>query len=221
MEKQQKNKGSIMLLVVILIAVVILLNTSVMSMTVLNYRMRLTNTVLIENMQKSDSGIDEAYALSMMSYELAYHNTEAYVEELLAAINQDIVDLNNGQANYVSCENKKYIDSISLTMNNGALENQFLLYFQSSFDSDYKRSISDFHSQIDSDIKLALTGPKSQAKNKVYHVASSYENEGVTRKNSINLVVLPPDFDLSDSITTINLPQIPIVRNRWRIEYGE
>ena len=59
--KRKVKKGSSLLYVVIISAVLITLGTAIISLTVVDYKMRIGEETKIKNLYGSESGIEEAY----------------------------------------------------------------------------------------------------------------------------------------------------------------
>lgn len=81
------KEGSVMVLLVLVIAITTLLGTSIMCITMTNYKMKTTNSDIIDNSYASESALDEGYALVMKTYDDAYNDTENYIVDLTQKIN--------------------------------------------------------------------------------------------------------------------------------------
>ena len=60
-KKLFNNKGSTMVMLVIAVAVISLLGTSILAVTLMNYRIKLANTEMKTAFYLSESGLDRAY----------------------------------------------------------------------------------------------------------------------------------------------------------------
>lgn len=83
------NKGSTLLLLVISLAVISILGTSVMAVTMMNLKVKKTNTEIKETFYKSESGLDKAYDVTYNLVIDAINKSNKSTQVFLQQFNQD------------------------------------------------------------------------------------------------------------------------------------
>lgn len=95
-KKLFNNKGSTMLILVIAIAVISLLGTSILAVTMMNYKIKLANTEMKEAFYLSESGLDKAYEkaydLIVKAVEKADEKADAFVDDFDADRMFDLIE---------------------------------------------------------------------------------------------------------------------------------
>jgi len=218
----KKDDGGILILLVYVIGIVLVLSATVMSTTVMSYKMRLSNITYVSNAYMSDGGLDEANALAIMSYEETCTATMEHITEIMEGTAESIEKINAGEQNYILSPYRKYIHPLNLTLLQDEIKREYESCFIKVFKDVYTGRINDFHSEIDEKINIMLKGIEYTSGKSIYSMESSYSKKGITRKNSVELTIIYPEisFDDEDNVEIVH-HDAPVSRNNWRVLYGQ
>lgn len=221
MGRIQKDDGGILILLVYVIAIVLLLSVTVMSTTVMSYKMRLSNITFVSNAYMSDGGLDEANALAILTYEKTSSGTMEYITELVQETYKSIGKIKTGETSYVLSPYRKYIHPIDLTLQQGEVIKEFEKHFRQAFRDGYSGRINDFESRIDGGINVNITRISNMSASSTYSIESTYSSKGITRKNRVDLIITFPEISINDEAVELVLYDAPVSRNNWRILYAQ
>jgi hypothetical protein len=191
MNNIKNEKGSIMVLLILVIAVTSLLGTSILSITFLNYKMRRTNSDIVENSYMSESGIDEGYALCRKLYDDVYIESENYISNLVEDINLDISKITCGEINLSESSYNNYI-SMDNKIKKDAVDLKFRYFFEDKYSNELKDMFAVFSSKISTDINLNATVYEFSLHRELIVLKSSYEENSIKKYNSVDITVNSP-----------------------------
>lgn len=196
------RQGSVMVLLVLVIAVATLLGTSIMCISMINYKMKITNSSIVENSYASESALDEGHALVIKAYGDAYSSTENYITDLTQKVNLDIQRIVKGEISYSESLYTNYI-SAEKKIKRDSIDAKFRYHFEEEFKELTSDGFTNFQSIINPDSKLtANVGDFSIDHKSIIYLKSEYEENSIRRFNSEEIVVTSPivDTDYSDEI---------------------
>lgn len=187
-------EGSIMILLVLVIAVMALLGTLSLRISNINYKMRITNSKVIENSYMSESGIDEGYALAICVYDQIYTESENYISDLISSINIDINDIACGKIYYIDSEYTKFID-VNNKLVKSAVDNNFRAFFEKRYIEEINSRFNSFSSKINSKIELDANINNFHFHNSIIELKSKYMDNSITRCHKARLTVKSPTIE--------------------------
>jgi len=170
----------------------------------LNYRMKTTNSSIVENSYASESALDEGYALVMKTYGDVYTSSENYIVDLTQKINLDIQRIVKGEISLAESEYYNYITSDN-KVKRDSIDSKFRIHFEEEFIDSVNESFTSFESKISPEFKLtANAGGFSIFHKSIIYMKSEYEENSIKRFNSEEIVVTSPLVDTSYSNDTIS-----------------
>lgn len=191
--------GSVMVLLVLVIAITTLLGTSIMCITMTNYKMKTTNSDIIDNSYASESALDEGYALANKTYDDAYNETENYIVDLTQKINLDIQRIIKEEISYGDSDYRSYI-TLDNKLKKDSVDAKFRAHFEEVLVNNLSVRFSNFESRVSPDFKLtASVGNFSIFHKSIISLKSEYEKNSIKRLNSEEIVVASPLVDTSYS----------------------
>jgi len=212
-KKLFSNKGSTMVMLVMAVAVISLLGTSILAVTMMNYKIKKANTDIKEAFYKSESGLDKAYEKAYMLIEEAVGKANGkakefidYYEEHEAEIIEEII-AGGGE------EHRRYfilsvVDTdITYSLDYNALQNEA----KNVFESVYKdRILAEDAYAAESDIAEVIEGvsdstlaveikntPLSFSGNKLtVKIESQYTSDkGITRTTAVDMNISVANYN--------------------------
>ena len=171
LKRISNNKGSTMVLLVVAIAVISLLGTSILGVTMMNYKIKKTNSDLKYSFYMSETGLDIAYA-------------EAY-----AVILQAVEDANDAAQKEFERHNEKYRVELSMApeLNSNIIE-----------DSDGDVFYEYIQEEIKRWAKAEFEGEYVNAvKDNIIDSLNGVNSDGILLSNSEKLLKLDIDTDES------------------------
>lgn len=151
----RKKKGSSLITVVILSGILITVGTAILSMTVGDYKMRITESTRIKNLYSSESGLDGAYDILIKTFDAAavygvkevesYKKTDTFIIDVAkdlklqaATLKNDIISIRNSNADNKDTRIKAKNKQIDL------LNEQIKIEEDKAIDSYFKMEFNDF-----------------------------------------------------------------------------
>jgi hypothetical protein len=198
------KEGSVMVLLVLVIAITTLLGTTIMCVSMINYKMKITNSDIINNSYSSESALDEGYALIIKTYDDSYNEAKNYITDFTQNINVDIQRIARGEISYGDSDYSSYI-SLDNKIRKDSVAAIFRAHFEELFFDSLSVSFSDFESNINPDFKLtASVGDFSIFHKSIINLKSEYEENSIKRFNSEEIVVTSPLVDTSYSESIVS-----------------
>jgi len=225
------KKGSTMVLLVIAIGVISLLGTSVLGVTMMNYKVKKTNTEIKEAFYMAESGLDYSYAKAyeLVSEAVQHANKEA--ENFIALFSYDNPDLDSLMALYPLCIEKNEEDSELIGMNYTFIEKEIQKQAEKEFRRYYEEYLTTFNydNKGNDDIKTAVATPaesnpavtvsgnyewtamSGDDKEKMtLSITSEYKNKkNISRTTTVNLIVYTPEYNEPYIVETEVIPVNP------------
>lgn len=180
LKRISNNKGSTMVLLVVAIAVISLLGTSILGVTMMNYKIKKTNSDLKYSFYMSETGLDIAYA-------------EAY-----AVILQAVEDANDAAQKEFERHNEQYRLELSMApeLNSNIIE-----------DSDGDGIYEYIQEEIKRRAKAEFEGEYVNAvKDNIIDSLNGVNSDGILLSNSEKLLKLDIDTDESFNNFSFNTP---------------
>lgn len=225
------KKGSTMVLLVIAIGVISLLGTSVLGVTMMNYKVKKTNTEIKEAFYMAESGLDHSYAKAyeLVSEAVQHANKEA--ENFIALFSYDNPDLDSLMTLYPLCIEKDEEDPELIGMNYKFIEKEIQKQAEKEFRRYYEEYLTTFNydNKGNDDIKTAVATPAES--NPAVTVSGNYEwtavhgddkekmtlsinSEYKNKKNiykttTVNLIVYTPEYNEPYIVETEVIPVNP------------
>lgn len=214
--------GGIMILLLYVVAIVLLLSVTVMSTTVMSYKMRLSNVTYVSNAYMSDGGLVEGKALAILAYYEVCSKAEEHITEIVEGTIDSIGRIESGETGYVLSPYKKYIHPLDLRLLTGEVRKEYRSYFNLAFRAYYTDAINRFVSQIDDAINVKMTRISSSSNQGTYSLESTYTKKGITRKNGMDIVINYPEIIFGEDFTfEIEHHPHQVTDNNWRVLYGQ
>ncbi len=203
-------------------AIILMLGSSVMATSVLSHQMRSTNATYVDNAYLSEAGLDEAYALAILTYHQAIEIASEKSNALLDSIVQDQIAIQSDSLDYYHSTYFTYLDHASLALKQNVLDQTFKDYFSTLYYESYLACIETFQSQIDEGIQVVLVSATMSGNKLWFLLQSTYKEHGIPRHHQFELQVIPPNlsyFQADDPFDLLTDSAIMILN--WRIVYGE
>jgi hypothetical protein len=221
MRPLERDDGGILILLVYVIAIVLLLSVTVMSTTVMSYKMRLSNITYVSNAYMSDGGLDEANWLAILTYEKTSSETMEYITGLIQKTHKSIDKINAGEKSYVLSPYRKYIHPLDLTLKQGEVIKEYERHFRQAFLDGFTGKINDFESRIDGGINVNITRISNMSGSSTFSIESTYRSKGIARNNRVDLLITYPQMSIKDGNIEIFHHDAPVSRSNWRILYAQ
>lgn len=193
--KLNNNKGFTLILVLLVIAILSILGTTLIGMTIANYKMKLVNTKAKQSFYLSEAGLEESYA---KVYNL--------INDSLVVANSSVEDFLDDFSYEQEIQNElDGIDSLYID-ENGQIDEDYLQdkmnhVFKLEFESNIKGLIKDtientdeYHKEYDS-IEVLESSPKFKNEIMELTIKSTYSVDDVKRKSQVDLVITTPDYN--------------------------
>lgn len=202
MKNLKNNKGSTLILLVFVIAILSILGTTLMGITMTNYKMKLVNSKAKQSFYMSEAGLEEAYAnvcnlvndagTQATSSAAVVMANFSYEEELLKEVSgegSDFIKEIKDEEN-----NIKYIvdeEAIASRMNN-----VFKTSFKKTIDDNIKNTLENTSIESNS-IKPSIAAIPSEFKDDKMDidVKSTFVKEGVKRSTKAILTINVPEYN--------------------------
>jgi len=223
--KLNNNKGSTLILLVMSIAVISLLGTSILGVTMMNYKIKKTNSDIKYSFYMSESGLDrafaEAYSVVLKAVDEANTVAQNKISEydinkltelsLQPELNSFIIEDSDGDGIY------EYKQEVIKALAKTSFENTYIGVVKADILKSLKGESEDgvLFNRENEKLKLNIT-------TKVFDefdndtpmelsISSEYtkKKESITKTTDVDLVIEVPDYNESYAVETVNLELNP------------
>lgn len=215
------KKGSTLVLLVVAVGVISLLGTSILGVTMMNYRIKKANTQIKEAFYLSESGLDQTYAKAYEYVQNAVEESNELAKEFIAEFKLDNIGFLTSNNPYNLCvittpildENNVQI-GVSYSFDKQKIQKQAELIFNNKFKALIDNEISNLSSTDNPIINVATLGWNFDDVNKLYkylelNINSKYTNEGIQKTTSVKLKIDVPVYKEPYTVITKVIPINP------------
>ncbi len=225
LKKIKNNNGSTLILLVMTVAVISLLGTSILGVTMMNYKIKKTNSDLKYSFYMSESGLDrayaEAYSVVLKAADDANNAAKNKINEydivkltelaLNPEANSDIIEDSDGDGVYEYRQERikelakeafetKYVEIVKQdiieSLMGASLDGILVDDAAEKLKLDVvEEEFDDF--DVDTPMKLAISSEYTKKK------------ESITRTTDVDLIIKVPDYNDSYEVETVNLELNP------------
>jgi len=229
MKKYFNNKkGSTLVLLVMAIAVITILGTAVLGVTMMNLKIKKTNTAIKQSFYLSESGLDKAYdrAYDFVVDAINQSNIEAqsFLQEFTPEKLEELIEYSKDREP-IDPENEKYLvyindsdgDSIADSYNETNIqkdaEDKFYSEYKTYIDNNINKLAGNYTvaGEDDNKVVVELTnkgwlGDKKTGK-LTLALESTYKNkDNIQKETAVNLVLSNPEYSTPYTISTELIP---------------
>lgn len=222
MKKKFNNKGSTMIMLVMAISIISVLGAAILGITLMNYKIKKTNTDLKYSFYMSESGLDRAYAAAYAIILNSIEEANESAQDKIAEFNHDkLMDiLLNGSED----DKDKYLEDDDgdgvYDFKQSVIDEEAKI----AFENKYKEKIEDDietailgegYENDDEKLIISLSAPnygEFSADNPLrVPVSSEYENKinDIARKTDVDIVIEVPDYNKSYTVSTVTMDVNP------------
>lgn len=218
-KKLLSKKGSTMVMLVVAIGVISILGTSVLGVTMMNYKIKKVNSDIKQSFYLSESGLDKAYvnAYNFVATAVDVSNTEAknFVEQFTPEklyewpIDSPYIDF------YTDIEGNIIYSYDEVEIQKAAklkFEDKYREIILKPGDSIVEKLEEPSESNPDEELIVNVTNEDPLEfvdKKMTVKIESEYTSKDITRTTAVNLVVEVPKYNESYTVTTKLIPVNP------------
>lgn len=219
-KKLFNNKGSTMLILVIAIAVISLLGTSILAVTMMNYKIKLANTEMKEAFYLSESGLDKAYEkaydLIVKAVQKADEKADSFVDDFDADRMFELIEEGQTTGDFTYLLPKIPGEGIVYSYDENAIQDEAKDLFEQEYKDlilgeGYYTSEDDIADVLKKasegdTLKVIVTNEESLEftdNSMIVGIESEYISEKETKKTTaVNLIVDVPKYNESYTVET-------------------
>lgn len=222
MKKKFNNKGSTMIMLVMAISIISVLGAAILGITLMNYKIKKTNTDLKYSFYMSESGLDRAYAAAYAIILNSIEEANESAQDKIAEFNHDkLMDiLLNGSED----DKDKYLEDDDgdgvYDFKQSVIDEEAKIAFENKYKEKIEDDIEDAilnegYENDDEKLIISLTTPnygEFSADNPLrIPVSSEYENKinDIARKTDVDIVIEVPDYNKSYTVSTVTMDVNP------------
>jgi len=219
------NKGSTLVLLVVAIGVISLLGTSVLGVTMMNYKIKKANTEIKDAFYRSEAGLDETYSNTYAFVQDAVKDSNGDANNFIGAFRLDNMDYlkNNSPYNLCIITNIEYDDEgtpigVTYTFDEDEIQKQAEKIFNHNYKLYLDGKIASLNNlDILDNPKITVTdkGWNYNSADDLYTklslaVDSEYANDdNIQKKTSVNLTIDAPEYNEPYTVVTKIIPVNP------------
>lgn len=217
-KKLFNKKGSTMIMLVIAIAVISLLGTSILAVTLLNYKIKLANTEMKAAFYLSESGLDKAYAnaydLIVRGVQKADEKADSFVDDFTPEKMYELIEEGKTTGDFTYLLPKASGEDIVYSYDENAIQEEAKRIFEQEYKDvilaegvhGSEDDIADvLRNASDADLIVEVTNePLSFSGNTMtVGIESEYTSDKGTKKTTaVNLIVDLPKYNESYTVET-------------------
>lgn len=225
--KLNDNKGSTLLMLVIAIGVISLLGTSVLGVTMMNYKIKKTNTDIKEAFYMSESGLDKTYATAYDFVQEAVKESNQKAKEFISDFTLDNIEylkITYPEIYYFCVNEIPILDEdnmqigVSYEFNEKEIQKQAEIKFNNNFKTYIDNSLDLLYSYSNPLVTVDNLGWKYIAENSSLYkdlklkVNSQYTNdENIKKETSVDMTVEVPKYNEPYLVSTKVIPVNPFL----------
>lgn len=212
--KLKNDKGSTLVLLVMAIAIISLLGTSILGVTMMNYKIKKTNTDLKYSFYMSESGLDNAYAESyaLMLEALKESNTAAQAKIAEYDLNKLAELIEDGDTHYIEDVDGDGVYSFRQDVIKAEAEG----LFESTYINKVKANIATRllgvnYDDTEEKLTLEITNDNLIAFNAdtplILSISSEYlkKKENIKKTTDVDIEIDVPKYNESYKVSTVNM----------------
>ena len=223
------NKGSTLVLLVMAIAVISLLGTSILGVTMMNLKIKKTNTEIKQSFYLSESGLDKTYDKTYKFVVDAYMLGNNLAQEFINDVTGEFVYLNNSKPeNPASIIGEKYKDCIIIEdydpLNNTysvvLKEEEVSKKAEAIYKNEYKNYLSSRIESLNNDdgkLKIIVEyhdwDVADDSKLNISIDSSYTSDKNIKKETSVDLKIGIPDYNEPYTVDTKKIPEKPLWAN--------
>lgn len=223
------NEGSTLILLVMAIAIISLLGTSILGVTMMNLKIKKTNTNIKQTFYLSESGLDNTYdkAHDLVAEAVNYGNNQAQsfindVTEKFTYLNLTKPETPLIEDRFKECIEIKDLDAIDNTytvvLHNDKVSDEaekiYVKEYKNYLSASTISGLNDASGNPKVDVQYdGWIGADENSKLKL-SIDSSYTLDGkITKETGVNLLIGVPTYNETYTVSTNDIPQHPLWAN--------
>ncbi len=227
MKKYFNNKGSTMILLVMAIAVISLLGTSILGVTMMNLKIKKTNTEIKQSFYLSESGLDKSYSKAYALVQKAVEGGNDKAKTFIDMFRMDNIEVLKNNLPYSLCldtnieEGEDGTSTVVYSFNEEEIKTQageiFKDYFRNyikttNYDNNHNNIIDELEG-IDGGLTVSITNKSTLdfvGDDLELDIDSLYINDkNIQKITSVKLVLKVPEYNEPYTVSTEVIPVNP------------